>query len=95
MRAAAAELAPKAKFVDSEAGVLHDPDIDCLLVVSRKSRTFASVGMRTGRTPSPDPDGKTLFTQEDGAERIKQFARSIQHQSGLPWNTAICRLLRH
>ena len=24
--------------------------------------------------PSPDPDGKTLFTQEDGAERIKQFA---------------------
>ena len=74
MRAAAAELAPKAKFVDSEAGVLHDPDIDCLLVVSPNHEHLRQLECALDAPHRPILMEKPLFTQEDGAERIKQFA---------------------
>jgi len=74
MRAAAAELAPKAKFVDSEADVLHDPDIDCLLVVSPNHEHLRQLECALNAPHRPILMEKPLFTQEDGAERIKQFA---------------------
>ena len=74
MRAAAAEIAPKAKFVDSEAGVLHDTDIDCLLVVSPNHEHLRQLECALDAPHRPILMEKPLFTQEDGAERIKQFA---------------------
>ena len=74
MRAAAAELAPKAKFVESEGDVLHDPDIDCLLVVSPNHEHLRHLECALDAPHRPILMEKPLFTQEDGAERIKQFA---------------------
>ena len=54
--------------------VLHDPDIDCLLVVSPNHEHLRQLECALDAPHRPILMEKPLFTQEDGAERIKQFA---------------------
>ncbi len=73
MRAAAAELAPEARMVDSVEALLAVPDLDCLLIASPNFRHLEQLEAIAATRPLPVLVEKPLFTNQAEATRLAAF----------------------
>jgi predicted dehydrogenase len=77
MRAAAAVLAPGARFPDSMDAVITDPGVNCLLIASPNHLHLAQLERIAALRPLPVLVEKPLFTAPPDAARVAALARSF------------------
>lgn len=74
MRARAQALVPQARFVDSVAALLDQPDLDCLLIASPNHRHVEQLQAIATRKPLPVLVEKPLFTDPRDAAAVADLA---------------------
>ena len=74
MRAAAAVLAPKARFLDSLQAVVTDPEVTCLLIASPNHLHLDQLEQIAALRPLPVLVEKPLFTDPADAARVATLA---------------------
>jgi predicted dehydrogenase len=76
MRAAAARLAPGARFAESLEAVITDPEVNCLLIASPNHLHLAQLERIAALRPLPLLVEKPLFTDPADAARVAALAGS-------------------
>lgn len=76
MRAEAALLAPKARFVDGIESLLAVADLDCIVIVSPNFRHLEQLETLAAQRALPVLVEKPLFTSIDELTRLEEFAQT-------------------